>query len=226
MADPPARFTGFPREAIGFFEGLAADNTKSYWQEHKPVYDVAVKGAMVALLAELEEYGPFHVFRPYNDVRFAKNRPPYKEQIGAYGESEGGAGHYVQFSANGLRVGSGYYSMASDQLERFRAAVDDDHRGAEIAGIVAALEKAKLTIGAMSELKTAPRGYAKDHPRIELIRRKGLVASRSWPVAGWLHTPKAVDRVRATWVEMVPMNEWLDANVGPSHLAPEDLDRF
>jgi len=226
MADPPARFTGFPREAISFFEGLAADNTKSYWQANKPVYEASVKGPMVALLAELDEYRPFHVFRPYNDVRFAKNRPPYKEQIGAYGESEGGAGHYVQLSASGLTVGAGYYAMASDQLERFRAAVDDDHRGTEIAGIVAALHKAKLTTGAISELKTAPRGYAKDHPRIELIRRKGLIASRSWPVVGWLHTAKVVERVRAAWTEMAPMNEWLDANVGPSQLAPEDLERF
>src|SRR4051794_14385339 len=135
---------------------------------------------MQALLDDLGEYGPFHIFRPYNDVRFAKGRPPYKEQIGAVGESQGGAVQYVAFSAAGLTVGTGYYSMAADQLERFRAAVDDEHRGAEAAELCAALEARGYSIGAMEELKTAPRGYPKDHPRIALLRRKGLTSFRSW----------------------------------------------
>ena len=65
------------------------------------------------------EFGPFHLFRPHNDLRFSKNKPPYKTHQGAYGESEGGAGHYFQISALGLMCGTGYYSMANDQLDRF-----------------------------------------------------------------------------------------------------------
>jgi len=167
-------FTGFSADAVAFYEGLAADNSKTYWQAHKAIYDTEVKGAMLALLGELADFGTFHVFRPYNDVRFAKGRPPYKEQIGAVGESEGGAVHYVAFSANGLIAGSGYYHMANDQLERFREAVDDEHRGAEVAALCTAMEKKGYSLSAMDELKTAPRGYAKDHPRIAILRRKGL----------------------------------------------------
>jgi uncharacterized protein (TIGR02453 family) len=218
-------FRGFPKAALTFFEGLAADNTKAYWQANKTVYDSAVKGSMLALTDVLAEYGPFHIFRPYNDVRFAKNRPPYKEQIGAYGESEGGAGYYVQLSTSGLMVGAGYYAMANDQLERFRTAVADDHRGVELDHIVDEVHAAKLQTGAISELKTAPRGYPKDHPRIELLRRKGLIAYRSFPVAAWLHTSKVIDRVRDTWNAVGSMNQWLDAHVGPSTLPPDDADR-
>ena len=225
--DPsPGAFRGFPPEAIQFYEGLALDNSKAYWQANKPRYETFVRAPMVALLHELGDFGPFHIFRPYNDVRFAKNKPPYKDGIGAYGESEGGTGFYVGLSAEGLIAGSGCYSMATDQLERFRRAIDDEHRGAEIAAIVEALHGAGLTTGAISALKTAPRGYPKDHPRIELLRRKGLVATRTWPVAGWLHTKKAADRVRATWVAAGDMNAWLDLHVGPSELAPEDAERF
>ena len=57
--------------------------------------------------------------------------------------------------------------------------------------------KAGYDVAAHDELKTAPRGYAKDHPRIALLRRKGLVAGQSWPVAAWLHTAKAKARVEA-----------------------------
>ncbi|MGD9705010.1 MAG: DUF2461 domain-containing protein [Acidimicrobiia bacterium] len=225
--DPsPAPFRGFPREAIEFYEGLALDNSRAYWLANKQRYEHSVRAPMLALLHELDEFGPFHIFRPYNDVRFAKNKPPYKDGIGAYGESEGGAGFYVQLSAAGLLAGSGYYAMASDQLERFRTSVDDEHRGGEIAGIVEELHRSDLTTGAISELKTAPRGYPKNHPRIGLLRRKGLVASRAWPVAGWLHTKKAADRVRATWRVAHDMNAWLDAHVGPSQLAPDDAERF
>ena len=209
-------FAGFPPAALAFYEGLAADNSKVYWQANKAVYDDAVKGPMQQLLLDLAEFGPFHIFRPYNDVRFAKGRPPYKEQIGAVGESQGGAIFYVAFSATGIIAGSGYYHMASDQLERFREAVDDDHRGAEVEAICARLEKKGFRIGAIDELKTAPRGYAPDHPRIELLRHKGLITWREWPAGAWLGTAKAKDRVVEFLRTSAPLHAWLDAHVGPA----------
>jgi uncharacterized protein (DUF2461 family) len=70
-------FTGFPEEALVFYEGLCADNTKAYWSDHKHVYERAVKAAMEALLADLEpEFGTAKFFRPYRDVRFAKDKTP------------------------------------------------------------------------------------------------------------------------------------------------------
>jgi len=219
------RFTGFSPAALAFYEGLAADNSKAYWQAHKPVYDEQVRGAMVALLAEFGALGEFKIFRPYNDVRFAKGRPPYKEQIGAVTENEAGSAFYVRLAADGLLVGAGHFHMANDQLERFRAAVDDDARGNEIVAICDAVEKQGFTTGAMEELKTAPRGYAKDHPRIALLRRKGLMASKAWEVAPWLHTRAVVKRVREAWDELRPLTDWLDAHVGPSTLPPPDFDR-
>ena len=122
-------FSGFPAEGIEFYEQLDADNSRAWWQANKHRYDEFVKQPMVELTEALADYGPFHMFRPYNDVRFSKNKPPYKTAQGAYGESEGGTGHYVQFSASGLMVGAGYYAMAKDQLERFRVAIDGEATG-------------------------------------------------------------------------------------------------
>lgn len=215
-------FRGFPPEALDFYERLDADNSKAFWVANRSTYEAAVRTPMLELGAELADYGPFHLFRPYNDLRFQQKRPPYKTAQGAYGEGEGGAGHYVQISASGLLVGAGYYSMAKDQLERFRAAVDAAATGGEVARIVKAATAAGYEIGAVAELKSAPRGFPKDHARIDLLRRKGLMASRSWPPAAWLSTRKAAAKVREAWEGAAEMCAWLDAYVGPSTLAPDD----
>ncbi len=215
-------FKGFPSDGIAFYEQLEADNSRAFWQANKPRYDATVKQPMLELTEALAEFGPFHLFRPHNDLRFSKNKPPYKTQQGAYGESEGGTGYYVQFSATGLMAGAGYYAMASDQLARFRAAVDADATGAELAGLVDGAAKRGYEIGAIDELKSAPRGFSKDHPRIELLRRKGLIAVKQFGAPKWIHTAAAVARIRDAWTGTAEMSGWLDAHVGPSTLPPED----
>ena len=148
-------FRGWPVEAIEFYEGLEADNSKVYWQDHKAIYDRAVAGPMAELLAELApEFGEGRVFRPYRDVRFSADKSPYKTAIAA----ELAQGGYIQLSSSGLAVGSGYYHMASDQLDRYRQAVVDDRTGLRLGGLVAAGLKSGISITARESLKTAPRG--------------------------------------------------------------------
>ena len=213
------RSQGWVPEAIEFYEGLEADNSKAYWQAHKPFYEASVKGPMDALLAELApEFGEGRVFRPNRDVRFSNDKSPYKTAVAAM---VGDAG-YIQFSAKGLGLGSGMWMMASDQLARYRKAVADDGPGAELVQHGGRGQGAhKVEITGHDALKTAPKGYPKDHPRIELLRNKGLIAWKEWPVGAWLGTRKAkvrvVDFLRAT----EPLRAWLAANVGPSEL-PED----
>src|SRR4051794_20908058 len=121
-------FTGFPEHALDFYEGLEADNSRTYWLANKELYDTAVRAPMQALLDELErEFGTGKIFRPNRDVRFAADKSPYKTHCGAVLADHGGhAGGYVQVSAEGLLVAGGYYSTSSDQVERYRRAVADD----------------------------------------------------------------------------------------------------
>ena len=215
-------FRGWPADALDFYRGLEADNSKAYWQANKARYEAGVKVPFEALLGELdEEFGPLRMFRPYRDVRFSKDKSPYKTAAAAFGEREGGAGYYVQLSAAGLFVGTGYYHMAPDQLARFRIAVDDD-TGEELERICAGLVKKGYELGAIDELKSAPKGYAKDHPRISFLRRKGLFCGRTFAVAGWLHTAKAEQRIADAWRGAEPLSSWLDIHVGPSTLPPDD----
>jgi uncharacterized protein (TIGR02453 family) len=206
-------FRGWPVEAVEFYEGLEADNTRTYWHEHKSVYDELVRGPMDELLAELApKFGAGRIFRPNRDVRFSRDKSPYKTAIGATLERGG----YVQFSAEGLAAGCGLYRPASDQLERYRQAVADDRSGRQLVRIVDRARHASLEITAHDTLKTAPRGYPKDHPRIDLLRHKGLIAWREWPVGAWLGTRKAKGRVVEVLQGSKPLNDWLKKNVSPS----------
>ena len=203
-------FRGWPIEAVEFYEGLEADNSKVYWQEHKAVYERQVKAPMEELLTELaDEFGEGRLFRPYRDVRFSADKTPYKTTCAA----TLGSG-YVAFSADGLSVGSGLYMPEPATLTRFRAAVDADDTGTELAVIVADLHRAGYQTMAHEVLKTAPRGFPKDHPRIELLRHKGIAMMKSWPVGAWLGTRKAKDRVVTALRAAAPLNEWLARHVG------------
>ncbi|HEU4426608.1 MAG TPA: DUF2461 domain-containing protein [Pilimelia sp.] len=206
-------FSGWPPEAAEFFRGLEADNTKAYWTAHRAVFDASVHGPMAELLDELSgEFGQGRIFRPYRDVRFSKDKSPYKTTI--YATLEGGG--YVRFSADGLTAARGYYGMAPDQLDRYRRAVDDDGRGVELGDIVDRLTAKHIEVGGVESLKSAPKGYPKDHPRIDLLRYKGLIAWQDWPAAGWLATPAAKRRVVEFLHAAEPLQVWLDENVGLS----------
>ncbi|HEY7324211.1 MAG TPA: DUF2461 domain-containing protein [Streptosporangiaceae bacterium] len=208
-------FEGWPAEALEFYEGLAADNSKSYWLAHKHVYDECVLAPMRELLAELAaEHGDAKIFRPYRDVRFSKDKSPYKHEIAASFRDG-----YVRLSADGLGAGRGMHEMAPDQLDRYRGAVAADVTGEALAKTVGVLREQDIDVQGHESLKKVPRGYPADHPRGELLRQKGLYAWRQWPVEPWLGTPAARTQVAGFLAAAKPLSDWLAEHVGPSGLA-------
>jgi uncharacterized protein (TIGR02453 family) len=207
-------FQGWPAEALDFYEGLEADNSKTYWTVHKAVYDEKVLGPMAALVEELAPgFGEPKIFRPYRDVRFSKDKSPYKTNIAAViGDG------YISLSAEGLGAGSGMWMMAKDQLEAYRRAVADDKTGEELERVISAMDRQGITVHGHGVLKTAPRGYPADHPRVELLRYKGVTAWKQWPVEPGLGTAAARDRVAGFLSASRPLCQWLEENVGPSVL--------
>jgi uncharacterized protein (TIGR02453 family) len=206
-------FSGWPRSAFEFYEGLEADNSKAYWTTHRAVYDADVLAPMEALLGELAgEFGDGRVFRPYRDIRFSPDKSPYKTAIAAT-LARGG---YVHLSADGLAVGVGYHMMSPDQLARYRAAVAEDISGEQLRRVLTQVEGHGLGIIGEDPLKTAPRGFRKDHPRIDLLRAKGLIAWHEWPVEPWVHTARAKSRIAGHLRAAQPLRDWLDDHVGPA----------
>ncbi len=209
-------FKGWPVEALEFYEGLEADNSKVYWTDHKDTYTTAVHAPMAALLSDLAaEFGEGRVFRPYRDIRFSADKSPYKTSIAA-GIGPG----YVQLSADGLLAGMGQYHMAPDQLDRYRRAVAGDATGAALEKTITGLTDAGIDVHGSDALKTAPKGYPRDHPRVELLRYRGLVAMKQWSPAAWLGTSAAKTRIVDVFRAARPLCEWLDENVGDSTVAP------
>ena len=203
-------FTGWPVEAIEFFEGLEDDNSRAYWQAHKSVYVECVKGPMEALLAELEDdFGPGRVFRPNRDVRFSTDKSPYKLNCAA--QLTGG---YVSISADELFAGSGLYMPMPEQLKRLRAAIDADRTGARARSHRRRAAQGEVRRRRARDAEDRAARLPKDHPRIELLQLKGIVMSKAWPVGGWLGTKKAKDRVVATLDAARPLNAWIAEHVG------------
>lgn len=202
-------FTGFPVAALDFYDDLEVDNSKSFWESHKTVYAEQVRAPMAALTEALaREFGEAKIFRPYRDVRFAKDKTPYKTHQGAFVGVGPATGWYVEVAAPGVRVGGGMYEASGDRLAALREAMVDEKRGKKLAQILRKLERDGFEIDG-ERLKTAPRGYEKDHPRIELLRMKTVLGMRSYGFEPYVHTAELLDRVRADWRALRPLVNWL-----------------
>jgi uncharacterized protein (TIGR02453 family) len=213
MPDPDA-FAGFPVAALDFYDDLEMDNTKSFWTAHKEIYEQSVRAPMTALVTALEpEFGKAKIFRPYRDVRFAKDKTPFKNHQGAFVASGPATGWYVQVGAPGVRVGVGFYEASSPRLGALREAIADERHGKQLQRIIRSLQRKGWELGGET-LKTSPRGYGADHPRIDLLRHKSMTLGKSYGFEPMVHTPALLDAVRSDWRAATPFVEWITAHAG------------
>lgn len=201
-------FTGIPLAATDFYGALQLDNSRGFWTAHKEQYDRDVRDPILALMSELEdEFGESKVFRPNRDLRFSTDKSPYKDHQGAYVAVAEATGWYLEVSADGFRYGGGCYHLAGDRLAAFRAAIGSDP-GAELERILDGLTSAGWEQSG-DTLKTAPRGWPRDHPRIGLLRHKSLTVSRWVDDGDLVASPALADEVRRGWRQLSPLVEWL-----------------
>ncbi|MDQ6877726.1 MAG: DUF2461 domain-containing protein [Candidatus Dormibacteraeota bacterium] len=206
-------FRGWPEEFQPFFIGLELDNSKRYFEANRKVYEDSVKAPMVALMDSLEEqYGPAKIFRPNRDVRFSKDKSPYKTNIAA-SAGMGDHGGYISLDARGLTVAAGRYEMTPQQLTKYRKKVAADSTGAPLAAIVAKLEKGGYGIGGEA-LKRVPAGLPQDHPRARLLRHKVLYIYKNFGLQPWLGSSAARKHIVKVWSDAEPINDWLRRNAG------------
>jgi uncharacterized protein (TIGR02453 family) len=214
MTESTPEFTGFTEAALDFYDDLEIDNTKSFWESHKDVYLASVKAPMTALTTALEpEFGAAKVFRPFRDVRFAKDKTPYKTNQGAFVGVGPACGWYVEIAARGVRTGAGFYDASATDLARIRASIVNELTGEQLRKIVAKLKRAGFTVGG-DRLKTSPRGFDADHPRIDLLRHRSLTVAKDYGFEPIIHTPELVDAVRADWKAARPLVDWVSARLG------------
>ena len=206
-------FAGFPADAFTFFEQLALHNERAWFQEHRERYEHACREPMRQLIAALGgDPDKARITRINRDTRFSRDKAPYRTYIAG-----GVDGNYIHFSAAGLYVGTGFYMPEPKVLERFRDAIDDKTSGPRLQRIVASLREKGYEVETHERLKSAPRGYAADHPRIELLRMKDIFAGKTFEREPWLSTRRAVERVQKTIADVRPLRDWVRDHVDPRH---------
>jgi uncharacterized protein (TIGR02453 family) len=199
-------FTGFGAGSRVFLSGLAEDNTKTFFEAHRDEYIASIRQPLEDLLGEVQDaYGSGRVMRPNRDVRFSADKAPYKITASMWAGDVGGV--YLSLSATGLEVGGGLYDPSRDQLARARSAIDGRPVVAKHLGdILGRLTQGGFEVAGPS-LKTAPRGFDRDHPAIELLRLKHYAAVKRLPLET---TP---DTILATWKAVEPLIAWCSKNV-------------
>lgn len=201
-------FRGFPYEALTFYDRLELENTREFWVSARDTYEAAVRQPIIELTDALaDEFGAAHVFRPYRDVRFRVDKSPYKTHQGASVRLQRRFGYYVQISSAGVLTRCGFFAADAERLASYRSAVAGP-AGDVLQRRLEAARGAGLSVGGET-LKTAPRGYARDHERIGLLRHKSLYVERDHGSDPVMHTPELVDVVRADWRAARPVVEWL-----------------
>lgn len=217
-----APFLGFGPGALDWFARLEADNSKAWFDANRGVWEAEARGPLERLLGELaaDLGGTVKVFRQNRDIRFSKDKRPYKtSSYGRVSLPGREAGLYVSISAGGLFAGTGYWRMAPDQLARYRAAVDGP-AGAALAEAVTEMEAAGLRLWGEA-LKGPPRGFARDHPRARLLALKDVLTSGELGPAETLDGRAPLGFARSVWDRSRGVTDWLEAEVGSSMAPPE-----
>jgi uncharacterized protein (TIGR02453 family) len=187
-------FRGFGKDALGFFRALKFHQDKAWFDDNRAIYDDQVVAPLSALLEDLtaafakkkiplKADGKKSIFRIYRDVRFAKDKSPYKTHAGAVMTPGGGKADpgllYVHIDPEGCFVAAGFHLPDAAALARLRAAIAKD-KGRAFLKVEADLKKAKLALGDGEKLSRVPRGFEdlKGGPLDEAIRRKSFIVEQ------------------------------------------------
>jgi uncharacterized protein (TIGR02453 family) len=208
----------WPPEALEFLRELEDNNDSAWFRANRARYDQFLLGPARELTRKLSHLGEPRFFRPYNNLRFRPG-PPLKEHLGVAIVPKGVGAFYFELSLDGLLVGGGLHHPASDQLERFRAAVADGRRARGFEQAVATAEAAGLTL-VEPELKRTPRGYPNDHPRRDRLRLKRVTVFHRHPLEPWLHKARCDQLMSAQLDATAPLLRWLGNGVGASTSPP------
>jgi uncharacterized protein (TIGR02453 family) len=222
------KFSAFPQETISFYRDLEANNNRDWFMEHKQDYldyvqtpAIAFIGTMGArlkaiapnIIADLRTNGAGSLMRIYRDIRFAKDKTPYKTNLGIIfwegaGKKTENPGFYFHLAPYGLGLFCGVHMFTKERLAKYRKAVDNKSRGEELTQIMATIKEAGYQIGG-DQYKRVPTGFEADHPWAELLKYKGLHASISDLDPELITKPEFMDYTFEQWRKMAPLHHWL-----------------
>lgn len=220
-------FSGFSESTVQFWSDLATHNDKAWFDANRALYDREVldrsRAFVSAMGTALERIAPdVHadprvnqsLFRINRDVRFSKDKSPYKTHMGIWMWEGGGkrmecSGFYFHLDGAELMVAVGLYQLPKPLLEAYRESCVDPKHGDALAAAVAKVREAgaPYEVG-ISHYKRVPRGYDKDHPNAELLKHSGLIATYKAAIPPAFHGPELIDWCFERYEVMLPVHRW------------------
>jgi len=217
-------FAGFPKESLVFLKNLKRNNNRDWFQENKSIYKSMVdepahsflEGITGKLTKLSGEPMSGKVFRIYRDVRFSKDKTPYNAHIrmsfvrqGANKKTCGEAPMFsISIEPDRLLLGLGYFEFSKNLLLPYQNAVANDTTGKALEKIMVKMNKMGFEFEG-DEYKRVPSGFDKEHPRSDLLRRKGLSLWSERSIPKELYSSKAIDFCIKKYREMFPLYKWL-----------------
>ena len=207
-------FNGFGKDLVKYYLTLEENNNREWFHANRAMYNATVAFPLKALASELEaNYPPGKVFRPYRNVRFWPDLPPLNEHASLIANYVGNAAYFMRIDADGMLLGSGTFQPTKNQLTTFRQLASDENSAKEIRKALAKVQKSGFELMTDSALKSAPRGFDKDHPNIDLLRLKSLALSQHWAPHPWLYTRECLTHITTSWKATSPWVDWLRTNL-------------
>jgi uncharacterized protein (TIGR02453 family) len=223
------RFRGFDRSAMQFWHELASEMSRDWFTANRPRYEALWRLPMTALIEDVARrlapvYRPLRLDPPgllriHRDLRFSHDRTPYKTHItavlrpaGAPIAHVGNAALYLEIGLDGEYAGVGCYQFNAERLARWRRAVTGAP-GAALLAILGRLRRAGHTVSDQDDYRRMPKGFAPDHPRAALLRKRGLACAFPAVPAGLLHEPALADWLVHHARAAAPLVIWLQRHV-------------
>ena len=226
----------FTRQSLAFLRGLKRNNDKAWFESHRDEYEQHVRRPMTVLVEEMDlrmtRFAPEimgdpkrSIFRVHRDVRFAKDKSPYKTHAACWffhadGSSKvgreahgGGAGFYFHLEPGASMVGGGCWMPPRPALNKFRSAIAADPRGFERVALAPGLHRRFGALSEESMLKRVPRGYDADHPAAAWLRHESFTVGRSLSDTEVMGA-RLTTTIEKDFATMLPLVRWLNTTLG------------
>jgi len=223
-------FNGFTKETFKFFKDLENNNTREWFEENRAVYEKNVmepaQEYVMTMGERLKSISPKivaipktdkSIFRIYRDVRFSKDKIPYKTHLGIFfwegpRKKLGNPGYYLQLDKSSVLIAGGLYTFPSELLKPYRDAVSDSIKGAEIAKILKRVTNPSYKLGG-SHYKRVPRGYNPENPNADLLLHNGLYVYYEGPIPEEVYSRDFLDYSFGIFKDILPLHTWLRDNI-------------
>jgi len=226
----------FGKDSLAFFRGLKRNNRRDWFEAHREEYEEHVKEPLAALVLEMDrrfrEFAPEIVgepkrsmFRIHLDVRFSKDKSPYKTHASCWffhggGSSKvgreahgGGAGFYFHLEPGASLLAGGIWMPPAPALKRFRTAIAADPRAFERVVLSAGMKRRFGSLNDDAVLKRTPRGYAEDHPAARWLKYQSFTMSRPLTDAQ-VTSGRLTSLLEADYTIMLPLVRWVNGVLG------------